>query len=156
MFSFQNDSTFKWLTFLIIHWIFHEKSFLPGSENRSVANYGLLRLITFNYVNGTSLSHHITSITHSLLSMPVWMMFEWAASTLMHYILFEIWVVKSIQIPKGQYRDHLVGQLTRGQPTVGNLTSLIISIMLIAPGEHLLLSPEEGKNLLLKSLIKHY
>ena len=30
------------------------------------------------------------------------------ASTLLHYISFEIWVVK----PKGQYRDHLVGQLT--------------------------------------------
>ena len=36
-------------------------------------------------------------------------------STLLHYISFEIWVVKyiwSIQIPKGHYRDHLVGQLT--------------------------------------------
>ena len=35
------------------------------------------------------------------------------SSTLLHYISFEIWVVKwSIQIPKGQYRGHLVGQLT--------------------------------------------
>ena len=35
-------------------------------------------------------------------------------STLLHYISFEIWVVKrSIQIPIiPQYRDHLVGQLT--------------------------------------------
>ena len=36
-------------------------------------------------------------------------------STLLHYISFEIWVVKyrwSIQIIKGQYRDHLFGQLT--------------------------------------------
>ena len=34
---------------------------------------------------------------------------------MLHYISFEIWVVKyrwSMQIPKGQYRDHLVGQLT--------------------------------------------
>ena len=36
-------------------------------------------------------------------------------SCLLHYISFEIWVLKyrwSIQKPKGQYRDHLVGQLT--------------------------------------------
>ena len=40
-----------------------------------------------------------------------------------HYIPFEIWVVKynrwSIQIPKRQYRDHLVGQLTRLKITCG-------------------------------------
>ena len=41
-----------------------------------------------------------------------------AVNTLLYYISFEIWVVKyidhrwSIQIPKGQNRDHLVGQLT--------------------------------------------
>ena len=36
-------------------------------------------------------------------------------STLLHYISFEIWVVKYIwliQITKGQWLDHLVGQLT--------------------------------------------
>ena len=47
-------------------------------------------------------------------------------STLLHYISFEIWVVKyrwSIQIPNGQYRDHLVGQLT--MPAHGGSTNII-------------------------------
>ena len=62
--------------------------------------------------------------------------FQWEdvarASTLLHYISFEIWVVKyrwSIQIPKGQYRDHLVGQLTRQEPAQNKI--LFSAILLI-------------------------
>ena len=50
-----------------------------------------------------------------LMSLVTNPMADLMTSTLLHYISFEIWVVKyrwSIQIPKGQYRDHLVGQLT--------------------------------------------
>ena len=47
-------------------------------------------------------------------------------STLLHYISFEIWVVKyiwSIQIPKGHYRDHLVNQLNSLYDTFFKMSS---------------------------------
>ena len=52
-------------------------------------------------------------------------------SILLHYISFEILVLKyrwSIQKPKGQYRDHLVGQLTSTTPTIMKMMASEISL----------------------------
>ena len=75
-----------------------------------------LKFLVFHLVRGKlacfvpekTLSIHISFFKCSCFS-----------STLLHYISFEIWVVKYRypEVPKGQYRDHLDGQLTNVFPT---------------------------------------
>ena len=66
--------------------------------------------------------------------------FKWScfSDTLLHYISFEIWVVKYRypEVPKGQYRDHLDGQLTNVFPPFNQQLTILLNVHPVQGGDH--------------------